>query len=240
MKSILKKDRVLVILALLGLLASLFPLGSRIRAEENNKYYDIILDYSSLRAMARQSSQTEDEWLDLFRSLGVDKVWLKVGDTEVLTPIGEVRTGDCVVVRTGHMIPLDGRVVAGEMSVNQASMTGESCAVRKSVGAPVYAGTVVEDGECTVRIEKAAGDGRYDRIVHMIEESEKLKSATEDKASHLADKLVQGSEPTCLEARFAASRKKCETPSARAAWERRYRAARDILDEYQLNWGQTQ
>lgn len=123
-------------------------------------------------------------------SLGVDKVWLKVGDTEVLTPIGEVRTGDCVVVRTGHMIPLDGRVVAGEMSVNQASMTGESCAVRKSVGAPVYAGTVVEDGECTVRIEKAAGDGRYDRIVHMIEESEKLKSATEDKASHLADKLV--------------------------------------------------
>ena len=76
MKSILKKDRVLVILALLGLLASLFPLGSRIRAEENNKYYDIILDYSSLRAMARQSSQTEDEWLDLFRSLGVDKVAL--------------------------------------------------------------------------------------------------------------------------------------------------------------------
>ena len=76
MKSILKKDRVLVILALLGLLASLFPLGSRIRAEENNKYYDIILDYSSLRAMARQSSQTENEWLDLFRSLGVDKVAL--------------------------------------------------------------------------------------------------------------------------------------------------------------------
>ena len=76
MKSILKKDRVLVILALLGLLASLFPLGSRIRAEENNKYYDIILDYSSLRAMARQSEMSEDEWLDLFRSLGVDKVAL--------------------------------------------------------------------------------------------------------------------------------------------------------------------
>ena len=129
---------------------------------------------------------------DLARSmsLNVDKVWLKVGDEEVLVGVNEVKAGDEMIVRTGNMIPLDGRVVSGEMTVNQASMTGESEAVPKSAGKLVYAGTVVEEGECVVMIEKSAGDGRYDRIVKMIEESEKLKSDTEDKASHLADKLV--------------------------------------------------
>lgn len=129
---------------------------------------------------------------DLARSmsLNVDKVWVKKDENEVLVNVNEVNAGDEIVVRTGNMIPLDGRVVSGEMTVNQASMTGESEAVPKSEGKLVYAGTVVEEGECVVRVEKGAGDGRYDRIVKMIEESEKLKSDTEDKASHLADKLV--------------------------------------------------
>lgn len=123
-------------------------------------------------------------------SLGVDKVWLKNGEQEILVPVSEVAEGDKIVVRTGNMIPLDGKVVSGEMTVNQASMTGESEAVPKKQGGMVYAGTVVEDGECVISVEKIAGGGRYDRIVKMIEESERLKSNTEDKASHLADKLV--------------------------------------------------
>ena len=123
-------------------------------------------------------------------SLNVDKVWLKTADSEVLVPIGDVKAGDCIVVRTGGMIPLDGKVDSGEATVNQASITGESLPVPKSAGSYVYAGTVVEEGEFVVRVEKAVGGGRYDRIVKMIEESEKLKSTAEDKASRLADRLV--------------------------------------------------
>ena len=123
-------------------------------------------------------------------SLNVDKVWLKTNGTEVLMPIGDIQTGDRIVVRTGNMIPLDGKVVEGEALVNQASMTGESLPVQKFVGSYVYAGTVAEEGECVICVEKAMGGGRYDRIVRMIEESEKLKSTAEDKASRLADKLV--------------------------------------------------
>ena len=109
-------------------------------------------------------------------SLNVDHVWLKTGETETLVPIGDIQAGDCVVVRTGSLIPLDGKVVSGEAMVNQASMTGESMPVPKREGSYVYAGTVAEEGECVVRVEKALGGGRYDRIVRMIEESEKLKS----------------------------------------------------------------
>ena len=129
---------------------------------------------------------------DLARSmaLNVDKVWLEMDGDAVLVPVSEIHAGDVITVRTGGMIPLDGKVVAGEAMVNQASITGEPLAVRKSPGGYVYAGTVVEEGDFSIRVEKASGSGRYDRIVKMIEESEKLKSVTEDKASHLADKLV--------------------------------------------------
>ena len=125
-------------------------------------------------------------------SLNVDKVWMKSREdgVEVLVPVSEIQAGDEIVVRTGNMIPLDGRVAEGEATINQASITGESLPVRKAQGDVIYAGTVVEEGECTIRVEKTTGGGRYDRIVKMIEESEKLKSQTEDKASHLADKLV--------------------------------------------------
>ena len=123
-------------------------------------------------------------------SLNVDKVWLQVEDTEVLVPVSDVKEGDRVVVRTGGMIPLDGKVVSGEAMVNQSSMTGESMPVPKRPGSYVYAGTVAEEGECVICVDKASGGGRYDRIVHMIEESEKLKSTAEDKAARLADRLV--------------------------------------------------
>lgn len=123
-------------------------------------------------------------------SLNVDKVWVKTEDTEVLTPITDIQIGDQIVVRTGHMIPLDGKVAEGEAMVNQASMTGESIPVAKRADSYVYAGTVVEEGEILIRVDKDCGSGRYDRIVKMIEESEKLKSATEDRAYRLADKLV--------------------------------------------------
>ena len=123
-------------------------------------------------------------------SLNVDKVWLETDAGSVLVPVGDVQVGDRITVRTGGMIPLDGKVVSGEAMVNQASITGEPLAVRRTAGGYVYAGTVVEEGDCCIRVEKSAGSGRYDRIVHMIEESEKLKSNTEDRASHLADSLV--------------------------------------------------
>ena len=123
-------------------------------------------------------------------SLNVDKVWVQADGQEVLVPVGSVLSGDRIVVRTGNMIPLDGKVVDGEAAVNQASMTGESLPVAKRPGSYVYAGTVVEEGRCVIAVEQAVGDGRYDRIVKMIEQSEKLKSAAEDKASHLADRLV--------------------------------------------------
>ena len=123
-------------------------------------------------------------------SLNVDKVWLKTDANEVLVPVTDVKIGDEIIVRTGHMIPLDGKVAEGEAMVNQASMTGESIPVVKGTDSYVYAGTVVEEGEILIRVDKDCGSGRYDRIVKMIEESEKLKSATEDRAYRLADKLV--------------------------------------------------
>lgn len=129
---------------------------------------------------------------DLARSmaLNVEKVWLTADGKETLIPIGNIQAGDSIIVHTGNMIPMDGTVLCGEATVNQASITGESIPVRKECGSYVYAGTVVEEGSCTVRVEKTSGSGRYDRIVRMIEESERLKSHTEDKASHLADRLV--------------------------------------------------
>ncbi len=124
-------------------------------------------------------------------SLNVDKVWMRSRDgQEILVSIADVNEKDLVIIRTGSMIPLDGIVAEGEASVNQASMTGESEAVHKKQGDLVYAGTVVEEGELVITVTKAQGSGRYDRIVAMIEESEKLKSETEDRASHLADRLV--------------------------------------------------
>ncbi len=139
-----------------------------------------------------------DEWThkksvaDLAQSmsLNIDKVWLETDSGSILVPVGEVRPGDCITVGTGGMIPLDGKVVSGEAMVNQATITGEPLAVRKVEGGYVYAGTVVEEGSCRIRVEKSSGGGRYDRIVKMIEESEKLKSGVESHASNLADRLV--------------------------------------------------
>ena len=123
-------------------------------------------------------------------SLRVENVWQQVDGTEVLTKVTDVKPGDRIVIRTGGMIPLDGRMVEGEAMVNQSSLTGESMPVAKRPGSPVYAGTVAEEGECVVCVEKVSGSGRYDRVVRMIEESEKLKSTAEDKASRMADRLV--------------------------------------------------
>lgn len=141
---------------------------------------------------------TLEEWThrksvdDLARtlSLQVDKVWRKDGDQEELVEVSECKKGDLIVVRTSNVIPLDGKVVEGTVSVNQASMTGESVPVMKEVGGYVYAGTVIEQGNCTIEVTKEMGSGKYDQIVTMIEESEKLKSQTEDRAFHLADRLV--------------------------------------------------
>lgn len=124
-------------------------------------------------------------------SLNVEKVWLRTADgQEVLTGIDKVNEGDTIIVRSGNLIPLDGTVAGGNAMVNQASITGEPLSVHKKNGSTVYAGTVVDEGEIEVTVKKAAGEGRYDRIVAMIEESEKLKSSSEAKASHLADRLV--------------------------------------------------
>ena len=123
-------------------------------------------------------------------SLHVDRVWLKTEAGEVLTPIGQIQPGDWVVVRAGGVIPLDGVVAEGEITVNQASLTGESVPVAKRPGGAVYAGTVVEEGECVLEVKQASGQGRYDQIVEMIQRSEQMKSAAEAKASGLADKLV--------------------------------------------------
>ena len=133
---------------------------------------------------------------DLARSmaLNVDKVWVRSQGTEVLVPLTKVRSGDEVVVRSGNMIPLDGTVLEGEAMVNQAALTGESMPVRKAEGSTLYAGTVVEEGECVFIAKAEGGSNRYDKIVSMIEESEKLKSSTENRALALADKLV----PWCL------------------------------------------
>ena len=123
-------------------------------------------------------------------SLRVDNVWLQVNGTEILTKITDVKPGDRIVIRAGGMIPLDGKVAEGEAMVNQSSLTGESMPVPKRPGSPVYAGTVAEEGECVICVEKLSGSGRYDRVVRMIEESEKLKSTAEDKSSRMADRLV--------------------------------------------------
>ena len=123
-------------------------------------------------------------------SLHVDRVWLKTEAGEVLTPIGQVQPGDRVVVRAGGVIPLDSVVAEGEVTVNQASLTGESVPVAKRPGGAVYAGTVVEEGECVLEVKQASGQGRYDQIVEMIQRSEQMKSAAEAKASSLADRLV--------------------------------------------------
>lgn len=123
-------------------------------------------------------------------SLNVDRVWLRTPQGEVLVPISQVTAGDAVVVRSGGVIPVDGLVLEGEVTVNQASLTGESVPVSKHSGSTVYAGTVVEEGECVVEVKQASGQSRYDQIVQMIERSEQLKSAAESKASTLADKLV--------------------------------------------------
>ena len=133
---------------------------------------------------------------DLARSmaLNVDKVWVRSQGTEVLVPLTKVRSGDEVVVRSGNMIPLDGTVLEGEAMVNQAALTGEAMPVRKAEGSTLYAGTVVEEGECVFIAKAEGGSNRYDKIVAMIEESEKLKSNTENRALVLADKLV----PWCL------------------------------------------
>ncbi|MBQ2698287.1 MAG: heavy metal translocating P-type ATPase [Clostridia bacterium] len=130
---------------------------------------------------------------DLARSMAlpIEQVWCRTADgAEVLCPIADIKVDDLVVVRTGGLIPLDGEVAEGEAMVNQASMTGEPLAVRKGVGALVYAGTAVEEGECVIRVRNSVGEGRYDRIVRMIEETQRLKSAAEDRAANLADKLV--------------------------------------------------
>lgn len=123
-------------------------------------------------------------------SLNVGKVWLKRENQEVLVPASEIRPGDEVVVHMGNVIPFDGIVSDGEAMVNQASLTGESVPVRRIVKNSVYAGTVVEEGELTVLVKEVGGSSRFEKIVTMIEESEKLKSALEGKAEHLADKLV--------------------------------------------------
>lgn len=129
---------------------------------------------------------------DLARSmsLNVSKVWLLQDGQEILVSSNKIKPQDQVVIHMGNVIPFDGEVVRGEAMVNQASLTGESVAVRREEGASVYAGTVVEEGELTILVKQVSGSTRYEKIVAMIEETEKLKSALESKASHLADQLV--------------------------------------------------
>lgn len=142
--------------------------------------------------------ETLEEWThkksvgDLARSmsLNVEKVWTVCDGQEILVSTSDIREGDLVVVRMGNLIPFDGTVIAGEAMVNQASLTGESLPAAKSLGASVYAGTVLEEGELTIQVQKANGSSKFEKIVAMIEESERLKSSVEGKAEHLADRLV--------------------------------------------------
>ena len=129
---------------------------------------------------------------DLARSmsLNVNKVWLKRNEQEILVKSSDIEPGDHVVIRMGNVIPFDGEVVTGEGMINQASLTGESLPVRRSVGQSVFAGTVLEEGEIEVLVKAVSGSTRFEKIVTMIEDSEKLKSSVEGKAEHLADKLV--------------------------------------------------
>lgn len=129
---------------------------------------------------------------DLARSMSlhISKVWLVTEDQEVLVSTSDIKAGDLVRVHMGNVIPFDGTIVSGEGMVNQASMTGESVPVAKTTDASVFAGTVLEEGELTIRVKQSNGNSKFDQIVSMIEESEKLKSSLEGKAEHLADKLV--------------------------------------------------
>lgn len=129
---------------------------------------------------------------DLARSmsLNVKKVWLKRGEQEILVPSSDIMPGDTVVIHMGNVIPFDGEVSAGEGMVNQASLTGESLPVHRVKGQSVFAGTVMEEGELEITVRAVSGSTRYEKIVTMIEDSEKLKSALESKAEHLADRLV--------------------------------------------------
>lgn len=147
--------------------------------------------------------ETLEEWThkksvdDLARSMSlqVDQVWrLAEDDTQTLAALDEVQEGDRILVHTGHILPLDGILLEGDVMLNQASLTGESVPVAKRPGSAVYAGSVVEEGNCVLRVTSTAGSNRYDRIVRMIEDSERLKSDVETHASHLADRLV----PWCL------------------------------------------
>ena len=124
-------------------------------------------------------------------SINAEKVWFVNEDgQEVLIPASSVKAGDLIRVHMGNVIPFDGNVAAGEAMVNQTSLTGESAPVRKAEGSFAYAGTVLEEGELTVKVKEAAGSSRYEKIVNMIEDSEKLKSSVESNAEHLADRLV--------------------------------------------------
>ncbi len=141
---------------------------------------------------------TLEEWThkcsvdDLARrmSLNIDRVWLVTDSGEVLTDASAIECGDKVAVRMGNMIPFDAEIVSGDAMINQASMTGESASVHKGCGMSVFAGTVVEEGDLIIRVTQTEGCGRFDKIVKMIEESEKLKSSLESKAERLADRLV--------------------------------------------------
>ncbi len=123
-------------------------------------------------------------------SLNVEKVWIKKNDQEILVVASTVKKGDLIVVHMGNVIPFDGTVIEGEAMINQVALTGESVPVRRSSEDSVYAGTVLEEGEITLRVEKTGGSSRFEKIVTMIEASEKLKSSLEGKAEHLADQLV--------------------------------------------------
>lgn len=123
-------------------------------------------------------------------SLNVEKVWIKKNNQEILVAASTVKKGDLIVVHMGNVIPFDGTVIEGEAMINQAALTGESVPVRRSSEDSVYAGTVLEEGEITLRVEKTGGSSRFEKIVTMIEASEKLKSSLEGKAEHLADQLV--------------------------------------------------
>lgn len=123
-------------------------------------------------------------------SLNVDKVWVKVDGTEISRPVAEVGEGDLVVLRQGEVVPVDGVVVDGVVLVNESSMTGEPVPVRRDVESSVYAGTVIEEGECTIEVRGNSKSSRYEKIVALIEESEQMKSGMEQKAFHMADRLV--------------------------------------------------
>ena len=129
---------------------------------------------------------------DLARSmsLNVSKVWLITEDSEVQVGTDEIKPGDRVRIHMGTVIPFDGIVTEGEAMVNEASLTGESMPVAKHESSYVYAGTVMEEGELTIRVKETSGSTKFEKIVTMIEETEKLKSAVESKAEHLADRLV--------------------------------------------------